>query len=174
MQTFFLDCTKLLTKPILTSCQLDPSRPISVNLKKYIDFHHYNDVIMGRMASQINSLTIVYSTVYSGARLFRRRSMKTSKLRVTGLCAWNSPVTGESPHKWSVTWTMFPFDDVIMFTKNNVKMWFWLHWVYGLHPIIKISISVQHILWNKPRLFELWIICPCPVWLLHVFWGIPM
>ena len=28
-------------------------------------------------------------------RLFRRRSKKTSKLRVTGLCAGNSPVTGE-------------------------------------------------------------------------------
>ena len=30
-------------------------------------------------------------------RLFRRRSKKTSKLRVTGLCAGNSPVTGELP-----------------------------------------------------------------------------
>ena len=28
--------------------------------------HHYYDVIMGAMASQITSLTIVYSTVYSG------------------------------------------------------------------------------------------------------------
>ena len=28
-------------------------------------------------------------------RLFRRRSQKTSKLRVTGLCEGNSPVTGE-------------------------------------------------------------------------------
>ena len=28
---------------------------------------------------------------------FRRRSNKTSKLRVTGLCAGNSPVTGEFP-----------------------------------------------------------------------------
>ena len=28
-------------------------------------------------------------------RLFRRRSKKTAKLRVTGLCAGNSPVTGE-------------------------------------------------------------------------------
>ena len=28
-------------------------------------------------------------------RLFRRRSKKTSKLHVTGLCAGNSPVTGE-------------------------------------------------------------------------------
>ena len=32
-------------------------------------------------------------------RLFRRRSQKTSKLRVTGLSAWNSPVTGEFPAK---------------------------------------------------------------------------
>ena len=30
-------------------------------------------------------------------RLFWRRSMKTSKLRVTGLCKGNSPVTGEFP-----------------------------------------------------------------------------
>ena len=30
-------------------------------------------------------------------RLFRRRSNKTSKLRVTGLCAGNSPGTGEFP-----------------------------------------------------------------------------
>ena len=30
-------------------------------------------------------------------RLFRRRSKKTSKLCVTGLCAGNSPVTGEFP-----------------------------------------------------------------------------
>ena len=44
------------------------------------------------MASQITSLTIVYSTVYS-----RWRSKKTSKLRVTGLCEGNSPVTSEFP-----------------------------------------------------------------------------
>ena len=31
------------------------------------------------------------------SRLFRCRSMKTSKLRVTGLCAENSPSTGEFP-----------------------------------------------------------------------------
>ena len=30
-------------------------------------------------------------------RLFRRRSKKTSRLRVTGLCAGSSPVTGELP-----------------------------------------------------------------------------
>ena len=47
-------------------------------------------------------------------RLFRRRSKKTSKLRVTGLYARNSPGTGEFPHKWPVSRKMCPFDDVIM------------------------------------------------------------
>ena len=42
--------------------------------------------------------------------LFRRRSKKTPKLRVTGLCRW--PVN--SPHKRPVTRKMFPFDDVII------------------------------------------------------------
>ena len=47
-------------------------------------------------------------------RLFRRRSKKTSTLRVTGLCAGNSPGPVNSPHKGPVTRKMFPFDDVIM------------------------------------------------------------
>ena len=51
-------------------------------------------------------------------RLFRRRSKKTSKLRVTGLCEGNSPVTGEFPHKGTVTRKMFPFDDVIIFFQD--------------------------------------------------------
>ena len=47
-------------------------------------------------------------------RLFRRRSKKTSQLRVTGLCVGNSPGPVNSPHKRPVTRKMFPFDDVIM------------------------------------------------------------
>ena len=47
-------------------------------------------------------------------RLFRCRSKKTSKLRVTGLCAGNSPWPVNAPHKWPVTRKMFPFDDVIV------------------------------------------------------------
>ena len=46
-------------------------------------------------------------------RLFRRRSKKTLKLRVTGHCAGNSPVN--SPHKGPITRKMFPFDDVSWF-----------------------------------------------------------
>ena len=40
-------------------------------------------------------------------RLFRRRSKKTSKLHVTGLCAGNSPGPVNSPHKGQVTRKMF-------------------------------------------------------------------
>ena len=47
-------------------------------------------------------------------RLFIRRSKKTSKLRVTGLCVGNSPGPVNSPHNGPVTRKMFPFDDVIM------------------------------------------------------------
>ena len=50
---------------------------------------HYNDVVMSTMASQFTTLTIVYPTPNL------RTSKKTSKLRVTGLCEGNSPVTGE-------------------------------------------------------------------------------
>ena len=53
---------------------------------------HYSDVIMSTMSSQITSLTSVYSIVSS-----RRRSKKTWKLRVTGLCGGNSTMTGEFP-----------------------------------------------------------------------------
>ena len=47
-------------------------------------------------------------------RLFRRRSKKTSKLRVTGLCAGNSPVIGELPTQMASNTDLIWFDDVIM------------------------------------------------------------
>ena len=70
---------------------------------------HYSDVIMGSMASQITSLTIVYSIVYSGADQ-RKHQSSASLAFVRGIHRW--PVN--SPHKWPVTRKMFPFDDVIM------------------------------------------------------------
>ena len=60
--------------------------------KKKLYEKHYNDVTMIAMASQITSITTVYSTVY-----WRRRSKKTSKPRVSGLCCGNSPVIDEFP-----------------------------------------------------------------------------
>ena len=64
---------------------------------------------MGAMASQITSLTIVYSTIYSGADQSKHQ-ISASLAFVWGI--HRGPVN--SPHKWSVTRKMFPFDDVIM------------------------------------------------------------
>ena len=48
-------------------------------------------------------------------RLFRRRSKKRSKLRITGLCEGTLPMTSGFPsHKGPVTLKTFPFDDVIV------------------------------------------------------------
>ena len=55
-------------------------------------------------------------------RAFMRRSKKTSKLRVTGLCEGNS-------HKGPVTRKMFPFDDIIMFRDNTARTaYFYILW----------------------------------------------
>ena len=47
-------------------------------------------------------------------RLFRPRSKKTSKFRVTGLRAGNSPLAGKFPDQMVSNAEMFPFDNVIM------------------------------------------------------------
>ena len=64
---------------------------------------HYSDVIMNAMASQISSLTIVYSTVYPGTDERQHQSFAS-----LALCA------GNSPHNGPVTRKMFPFYDIIM------------------------------------------------------------
>ena len=64
---------------------------------------------MTTIASQITSLTIIYSTVYSGADQSKHQS-SASLAFVWGI--HRGPVN--SPHKWPVTRKMFPFDDVIM------------------------------------------------------------
>ena len=73
------------------------------------NFDHYSDATMGTIASQITSLTIVYSALYSDADQ-REHQSSASLAFVQGIHRW--PVN--SPHKWPVTRKMFPFDDVIM------------------------------------------------------------
>ena len=70
---------------------------------------HYDDVIMSAIASQITSLTIVYSTIYPGADQSKHQS-SASLAFVWGIHRGLL----NSPHKWPVTWKMFLFDDVIM------------------------------------------------------------
>ena len=82
-----------------------------------VSIFHYDDVIMMAIASQITTLTIVYSTVYSGAHQ-RKHQSSASLAFVRGI--HRGPVN--SPHKWPVTRKMFPFDDVIMsYYKSRVS-----------------------------------------------------
>ena len=76
---------------------------------------HYGDVIMGAIASQITSLTVVYSIVYSDADQGKHQS-SASLAYVRGI--------HRCPHKWPVTREMFPFDDVIMCGRASSS---WLH-----------------------------------------------
>ena len=92
---------------------------------------HYDDVIMTMLASQITSLTVVYSIVYSGVH--QRKHQSSASLAFVREIH-RGPVN--FPHKWPVTRKMFPFDDVIMnvpgsrcrcgHAENNWRIFSWL------------------------------------------------
>ena len=84
---------------------------------------------MGTVASQIISLTIVYTTVYSDADQSKHQSSASLAFE------WGihrGPVN--SPHKWPVTRKMFPFDDVIM--------WKYIIELLNLNPNVTISKTI--------------------------------
>ena len=56
-------------------------------------------------------------------RLFRRKSKKTSKLRITGLCVGNSPGTGEFPAQMASY-------------AENVSIWWRHHGLLGIQNVI--------------------------------------
>ena len=91
---------------------------------------HYNVVIMSAMASQITSLTIVSSTVYSGTDE-RKHQSPASLAFVSGIHRW--PLN--SPHKGPVTRKMFPFHDVIML--------YGYLWIVVFHEQLSTAIKLQ-------------------------------
>ena len=100
---------------------------------------HYTGVIMGANASQITSLTIVYSTVYSDAD--QRKHQSSASLAFVRRIH-RGPVN--SPHKWPVTRKMFPFDDVIMGKRFNPNGRCVI-WIDG--NIFIILLSSQCLIW---------------------------
>ena len=130
------------------------NRVSNIGIKNIIyDFHvnlgklfpeHYGDVTMGMIASQITSLTIVYSTVYSGTDQ-RKHQSSASLAFVWGI--HRGPVN--SPHKWPVTRKMFPFDDVIMDrqgdgrTDEQTDIKFSLTLVPESIPIVEYFLSID-------------------------------
>ena len=120
---------------------------------------HYNYVRMSAVAFQITSLAIVYSTVYS-----RLWSKKTLKLRVTGLCQGNSPVTSEFPAQMaskaenvSIWWRHHEFFSSLYQLLSNIRQSNWLFWMHfhssgaifhdGLWDLATVS-SASKCTWN--------------------------
>ena len=113
---------------------------------------HYTDVIMSVMASQITSLTIVYSTVYSGADQ-RKYHSSASLAFVRGI--HRSPVN--SPRKGPVTRKRYPFDDVIMssnihaYCMQSMCMEPARMYRFIYHPSKKVSYSTMRPYYNMER-----------------------
>ena len=78
-------------------------------------------------------------------RLFRRRSKKTSKLRVTGLCEGNSPVTGDFPAQMASN-------------AENVSIW-WRHHVSAIQALCERS--HQWFPSQRPILGKIDVFCCC-------------
>ena len=76
---------------------------------------HYSDVIMSAMASHITRITIVYSTVYSGAD---QRKHQSSALLAFVRWIHRSPVN--SPHKGPVKRKVFS-----IWWRHHVNLWCW-------------------------------------------------
>ena len=109
---------------------------------------HYSDVIVDTIVSQIASLTIVYSIVYSGADQ-RKHQSSASLAFVRGIHRW--PVN--SPHKETVTRKMIPFDDVIMTCVMPCFPHYW-SFVKGIQRwAANFSINCQ---WCGVLIFSLW------------------
>ena len=100
--------------------------------------------------------------------LFRRRSKKISKLRVTGLCAGIHRRPVNSPHKWPVTPKMFPFDDVIMCQGKYIKVLSYWIFVNKLHSNHNHSATI----FSKGHAFKNVInhVIRTPIWWCKTWW----
>ena len=105
---------------------------------------HYHDVIMTTVASQITSLAVVYSTVYSDADQ-RKHQSSASLAFVWGIHRGSV----NSPHKGPVTRKMFPFDDVIM--RSSVT---WPIWHLATVSICYARLSLSYF-WFGNKLIEI-------------------
>ena len=108
-RNFHLRHRNKANKKIFESISVGHNENSSFVLSLYVILHHYCDVIMGAMASEITSLTIVYSTVYSGAN---QRKHQSSVSLAFGRGIHRGPVN--YPHKWPLTRRMFPFENLGM------------------------------------------------------------
>ena len=100
-------------------------------------------------------------------RWFTRRSKKTSKLRVTGLCAGNSPGPVNSPHKGPVTRKMLPFDDVIMIL--GIYHMFHRSWATLLIMLMCVDQTVVCVCHCQPHLWSFTILLYHEAWHITIW-----
>ena len=112
---------------------------------------HYSDFIMGSMASQITNVSIVCSTVCSGAD----QRKQTSKLRVTGLCKGNPPVTGGCPSQRasnavnvSIWWRHHAFAYLLVLFNNFECAFSFASWKMELRSH-NLSLQLANQSWHK-------------------------
>ena len=133
---------------------------------------HNSDVIMSAMASQITSLTIVYSTLYSETYQ-RKHQNSTSLAFVRGIHRW--PV--DSPHKGPVT---RKFKDVIMVHTEDMAQHalvrvrhgiFWCSKSSCCVVVFTASYMVSHyirVCYKESRLHSILYVTNWPLrWMLH-------
>ena len=106
---------------------------------------NYNDAIISAMASQITSLTVVYSTVYPGVDQ-RKHQSSTSLAFVRGI--HRSPAN--SLHAGPVTRKVFPFVDVIMVGDEWCDV-FWVMYIFRTNRDYVIGTWECTVLWFKKR-----------------------
>ena len=124
---------------------------------------HYSDVIMNAMVHQTTGVSIVYSTAC--------KSKKTSKLRVTGLCERNSPVTGE-------------FHTQRARNAENVSIWGRHHGMYcnvghnkcwhppiTTEPNLYMRYHLQQSHSQTPSLLSIWILNRCKLLLYQAMYS---
>ena len=122
----------------LWSCHVASEIQFCLSCITKATWHHYNDVIMGTMASQITIHTIVYSTICSGADQRKRQSSASLAF------VWEiHRGSVNSPHKGPVTRKMLPFDDVIVHFASDITPlsshfpWHWLNVLRHCHIILE-------------------------------------
>ena len=149
----------------------------AVHPKSYAP-EHYGDVIMSAMVSQITSIAILCSAVYSGVDQ-RKHQSSASLAFVRGI--HQSLVN--SLHKGPVTRKMIPFDGVIIFYPHPSRLlrWrqgnlmivhmavkrHWIKWIYGMHTNPRIHF--QLLIWpqytyNENHVQNVWNIAYIRTW----------
>ena len=172
-----IDTYRYLLTAIICLCNI--FNPITNEQLGMLGCVHYDDVIMTMLASQISSLPVVCSIVYSDVN--QRKHQSSASLAFVREIH-RGPVN--FPHKWPVMRKMFPFDDVIMslvathdlVLKNRPSVStmltkYWLFWTSFYTDMLQLKGAIledKNIFWIKITQF-INSLRPLPSLLTH--WG---